>query len=167
MDSVKVLLTEHDAENLSFDEIAQSAKVTRATLYNHFSSKEELLKEILLPALQYVTGILEEKNKKTDADFKDITYSLFELYSKYKQNMELVSCHRLFKNKEVQFAHRQFLDQFQNLMIAAVPEGYPFGLELSMKILSRIYLPVLKELSSSDQLELSLFHKIIKGALGL
>jgi AcrR family transcriptional regulator len=165
IDTAKELIAVKDIERISLDEIAQSAEVTRATLYNHFSSKEELLKEMLLPALDFVTEDLKTKNAQSVNDFSDITTCLFNLYKKHKQTIELVSCHTLYNNEEVSAAHRKFMDQFQKLMNSARPEGYPLGLDLTMRLISRIYLPVLRELHSAGQLEHSLFHRIIKGVL--
>jgi len=167
MDTAKDLIAENDVETISLDEIAQAAEVTRATFYNHFSSKEELLKEMLLPALDFITEDLKSKNEKPVKDFSDITSSLFDLYKEHKQVIELVSCHTLYKNREVTAAHSKFLEQFQTLMVAAKPEGYPLGLKLTMSLISRIYLPVLMELHVIDRLEHSLFKQIIEGALNL
>ncbi|MDA3809955.1 MAG: helix-turn-helix domain containing protein [Spirochaetaceae bacterium] len=165
INKAKELISETDIESISLEEIASAAEVTRATLYNHFSSKEELLKEMLLPALDFITEDLKNKNENPEKGFSDITSSLYDLYSEHKQTIELASCHTLYNNVEVTNAHHLFLEQFQMLMTSAKPDGYPLGLELSMKLISRIYLPVLMELHSADQLEKGLFDQIIKGAL--
>ncbi len=59
------------------------------------------------------------------------------------------------------------MEQFTKLMIRCPTCGYPLGLELTMRIISQIYLPVLIELNRGNKLELPLFTQIIKGALQL
>lgn len=168
------VINESSVDLVSLEDIAEAAEVTRKTVYNHFSSKEDLLKEMLLPALEFVIRDLDERSKSAETSFSDITESLFNLYRKYKQAIELATCHTLYNNPEVVSAHGRFMDRFKKLMISAEPDGYPLGLDLTMRLISRIYLPVLRELHSQngseeksrDQLY-DQFDRIIKGALCL
>lgn len=161
------ILNRNNIDTIAIDEIAKAAEVTRATLYNHFSSKEELLKEMVLPALKEITEDLKEKNRSGKGDFSRITESLFKLFINHQKTLELVSCRTLYGNEEVTAYHKAFMVQFNEAMTQANVENFPLGREMSSKLISATYLSILSELKKADRLTFPLFHKIMKGVLTL
>ncbi|MBN2655828.1 MAG: TetR/AcrR family transcriptional regulator [Spirochaetales bacterium] len=161
------ILTRNNIDTIAIDEIARAAEVTRATLYNHFSSKEELLKEMVLPALKEITEDLKEKNSSGKGDFSSVTASLFKLYINHQKTLELVSCRTLYGNEDVTASHKAFMEEFNKAMILADAEHFPLGMEMSLKLISATYLSVLSELQKAGKLTYSLFHKIMEGVLTL
>lgn len=55
-----LLFSAHGVENVSMDEIAKQAKVSKVTIYNHFHSKDELLQEVLVLYSDFVLSRVEE-----------------------------------------------------------------------------------------------------------
>lgn len=161
------ILNRGNIDTISLEEIASAAEVTRATLYNHFSSKEELLKEMVLPALRSITEDLKERNSKGEGSFSNVTEPLYALYSSYRLTLELVSCRTLYGNEEVTAAHRDFLGEFRKAAAMAGIEEFPLGMDLSLKLISATYLQILTELHRAEKLTLPLFHEIMKGVIRL
>lgn len=57
--SAERLVETNGADALSLDSIADSADIARATLFNHFHSREDLLIEVLSPAFDDCIAMLE------------------------------------------------------------------------------------------------------------
>ena len=57
------------------------------------------------------------------------------------------------------------MEQFKEAMVSAGAETFPLGMDLSLRLLSASYLPILRELLREDRLEQPLFHRILQGVL--
>lgn len=183
------MLTPWNFEAVSLDEIAREAGVTRATVYNHFSSKLELIKEITMPSMDYVTRELKAGLEEDEVTLDGLFAILFRTYELHHQGLELASCKGLNDDPDVLASYGEFIGYFWRYMERARPEGYPQGKESSGRLISRIYLPVLNHLheemngvlphkdpqkesqkdSQKDPREarLSRFSRILSGALGI
>ena len=73
LDSATILLAENPGA--SFIEIAEYAGIGRATLYRHFSSREDLLRALSLEAIQIIDQASEEiyKSAKSAREFIELT----------------------------------------------------------------------------------------------
>lgn len=174
IENALLLMTNSNPDTVSIDEIAKSSEVTRATLYNHFASKEDLLREMIMPALNFSISDMEKRNEQTENDFSELTSSLFELYLRHNKTLDLINCRSMIHDELVMKTHGQFMIQFKKLIKSTGEENYPLGLEMSIRIISQIYLPVLQEVFRGHSIEDSdlgllkkQFHKILKGALCL
>ncbi|MBN2628700.1 MAG: TetR/AcrR family transcriptional regulator [Spirochaetales bacterium] len=165
VEKAKELLERGNVDTISLEEIAEAAEVTRATLYNHFPAREDLLKEMVIPALHSITDELSIGNNRENADFSLISTALFHLYCEYREILELVSCQTLYGDEDVTAAHGCFMEQFKEAMVSAGAETFPLGMDLSLRLLSASYLPILRELRREDRLEQPLFHRILQGVL--
>lgn len=84
LDTATVLLAENPGA--SFIEVAEAAGVGRATLYRHFASREELLRELCLEAIeatdQAVAPLVEQATSATDL-LRRIIVALLPLSDRY------------------------------------------------------------------------------------
>ena len=61
------LFSHQGYEGTSIRDIAERMKLTKAAVYYHFPSKEDLLADVLSPAMARVSGVLEEHGSISDA----------------------------------------------------------------------------------------------------
>jgi AcrR family transcriptional regulator len=65
--SVNRLLSEKGFDAMTVDEVAAEVGIAKASLYKHFSSKEELACAAMVQAMQKAQAFLESLDKQTDA----------------------------------------------------------------------------------------------------
>ena len=68
LDAAEALFYEHGVEQTSMDQLAAQAKVSKRTVYNHFSNKEELFQAILFRMKEKLSQV----NKVTYAPSQSI-----------------------------------------------------------------------------------------------
>ncbi|AHC14218.1 TetR/AcrR family transcriptional regulator [Salinispira pacifica] len=171
------MITPWNFEAVSLDEIARESGVTRATVYNHFSSKLELIKEITMPSMDYITSELKAGLDEAEVTLHGLFAILFRTYELHHQGLELASCKGLNDDPDVLASYGEFIGYFWRYMERARPEGYPLGKEESGRLISRIYLPVLNHIHDEKngispgedprQVRLDRFSRILSGALGI
>ena len=59
------IFTKYGFKKVSMDEIASETGVTKKTVYSYFSSKEELLKDVIKEELQSIRKIIDNTMKGT------------------------------------------------------------------------------------------------------
>ena len=69
--AAKELFTKYGFKKVSMDEIASETGVTKKTVYSYFSSKEELLKDVIKEELQSIRKIIDKAEKQSN-DFISI-----------------------------------------------------------------------------------------------
>lgn len=164
------ILSQADIEKIPLEEIARKASVTRATLYNHYSSREELLLEIVLSALEFVCRRMEEIQSFEAPSLEDVMNGLFDLYTQHKEALELGGCQTLSNNQQLKESHHRFMSLFITLLTRVQPEGFPLGQDFSLGLISKIYIPILQQIQSLELPEREKkqrFLHIMKGALSL
>jgi AcrR family transcriptional regulator len=65
--SVNRLLSEKGFDAMTVDEVAAEVGIAKASLYKHFSSKEELACAAMVQAMQKAQGFLENLNQGIDS----------------------------------------------------------------------------------------------------
>jgi TetR/AcrR family transcriptional regulator, regulator of autoinduction and epiphytic fitness len=74
--SVNRLLSEKGFDAMTVDEVAAEVGIAKASLYKHFSSKEELACAAMVQAMQKAQAFLENLDKQTDTDSYNQTSSV-------------------------------------------------------------------------------------------
>ena len=74
--SVNRLLSEKGFDAMTVDEVAAEVGIAKASLYKHFSSKEELACAAMVQAMQKAQAFLENLDKQTDTDSHNQTSSV-------------------------------------------------------------------------------------------
>jgi len=65
-------------DQVRLEDIADEADISRATLYSHFASKDEILRELVRPVLEELIRLMKEKKPASSAQAID---SLVEVYT--------------------------------------------------------------------------------------
>jgi AcrR family transcriptional regulator len=73
--SVNRLLSEKGFDAMTVDEVAAEVGIAKASLYKHFSSKEELACAAMVQAMQKAQAFLESLDNHTEADARNATSS--------------------------------------------------------------------------------------------
>jgi AcrR family transcriptional regulator len=73
--SVNRLLSEKGFDAMTVDEVAAGVGIAKASLYKHFSSKEELACAAMVQAMQKAQAFLESLDNHTEADARNATSS--------------------------------------------------------------------------------------------
>ena len=74
--SVNRLLAEKGFDAMTVDEVAAEVGIAKASLYKHFSSKEELACAAMVQAMQKAQAFLENLDKQSDSDSHNQTSSV-------------------------------------------------------------------------------------------
>ena len=109
--AAKELFTKYGFKKVSMDEIASETGVTKKTVYSYFSSKEELLKDVIKEELQNIRKIIDKAEKqsndffvniqsvicsviryKNESDFFKMLIKEFEMFNneKLKDNLKII-----------------------------------------------------------------------------
>lgn len=136
-----ISVLKQDGLRLSLDEIAGKMGVTKKTLYNHFSSKDELLKECILS----ISSDIQEAISGLD----DIAYSAIENLRRsfYRINKFFTELSPIFfydimrlNPNQATTEHIIGSDLFQKKMVANLNQGIKQGVyrkELDVEFISR------------------------------
>ncbi|MBN2619324.1 MAG: TetR/AcrR family transcriptional regulator [Spirochaetales bacterium] len=152
------------SENVSMDEIAESAGIARRTLFNHFNTKEQLILEITSPIFNYGIYYLEELNKRDQITLDAIADLCFSLWKEYEKNTELfysIDFEDFSQLKELHSRYiKLYIDIFQRI------EDLPIDLidkkrELA-SIVFRCFVPILSNISAMNNPE-KRFREALKG----
>lgn len=65
-------------DRVRLEDVADEADISRATLYSHFASKEEILREVIRPVLEELSRVMKEKKAGTPQQGLD---NLIEIYT--------------------------------------------------------------------------------------
>ena len=66
IEKVTALFLSHGPRTLTMDDIAKEFSISKKTLYQMYSNKEEILKEVMIYSLQTIFKVIRENSKKYD-----------------------------------------------------------------------------------------------------
>jgi AcrR family transcriptional regulator len=165
LSSAAKVINSANADVISLEEIAQAAQVTRATIYNHFSSREQLLVEMVLPALEYLDqGILEVEARQTGLE--GLANLLCDLFENFRGILEIQSCATLRENQALREAYLGFREHFLRFLHGIPELGKDPGPVPIMRIIGETYIPILRVLNENEadpSRVRSQFNNILKG----
>ncbi|MEM1096870.1 MAG: TetR/AcrR family transcriptional regulator [Bacteroidota bacterium] len=138
LEAAALVFAERGFDNATLDEIAQRAEFGKGTLYNYFSSKDELLLAVIERTYTQFTGIIEESfavERISTGPFevllRDFLFACLSLFSNQQHLFMLLmrEGHRLFFSGNPEHAtfflnHR---DRVMQLMCAALQHGIDCG----------------------------------------
>jgi AcrR family transcriptional regulator len=154
-------------ENVRLDEVAQEADVARGTLYSHFPSKQELLQEVLRPALERAhAGTRGLTRLPFDSAVNRLLDLYLELWREYPDSLRVA--YRMPEGALGPLAdlHRKFLNMVLRTFGPAARTGLLRAGDpaLSARVLARVAVPLLELLSQRPGGE-ALFVQSIRGLL--
>ncbi|PSO45846.1 MAG: hypothetical protein BRC22_00410 [Parcubacteria group bacterium QH_9_35_7] len=98
------LFAQQGFESTSMRQIAQEVNMSKANLYHHFSSKRDLLSEIIETAFEtykYEIENIVDKNKKPKQRLKSAIVSYFDFCEEKKNLVQLLAREDIKRNREV------------------------------------------------------------------
>lgn len=103
---------------VSFDDIASEAGVSRRTLYNHFQDKQELYREMALPILSSALQRLERES--TAEDFPaNVVRLCAGLWDEFGASARIINTLRLDDLPDLAQIHQDFIRRFGNVFESA------------------------------------------------
>ena len=97
--AAKELFTKYGFKKVSMDEIASETGVTKKTVYSYFSSKEELLKDVIKEELQSIRKIIDKAEKQSNDFFVNIQSVICSVI-RYKNESDFFNMVNSLKNEE-------------------------------------------------------------------
>jgi len=139
------------------DEIAAGLGISKATLYKHFGSKKEILREVVAMARAEILGIVESIIADESAGFLDkimrLMLQMGEWFSQvgrvFAQDVRR-SAPRIWEEIEV-FRKQKILLNFRILLEAGVREGV-IRPDVDLELIVQIYYVLIQEFVPPDRL---------------
>jgi|LGVE01.1.fsa_nt_gb AcrR family transcriptional regulator len=162
--AVKMLTNMNSAE-LKLERVAIEADVSRKTIYNHFSNKEDLLSDIINPILKFCIDSIDEIIEKEEITIKDISTLCLKIYKEYGNQLNLMY-NINFTNLEESFnLHKTYTHSFINLFERVSDLDYKrVNSRQSAFVVFKIFVPLLNTLREIDDYEM-LFENSLLGLL--
>ncbi|QOR34937.1 TetR/AcrR family transcriptional regulator [Clostridium sp. 'deep sea'] len=158
------LLKNTNSTDLKLERVAEKADVTRKTIYNHFSSKEKLLSDIINPMLEYCIECVREINAEK-ITINDIANLCLKIYRKYGSKLNLMY-NINFNNLKISYdLHKKYTILFIDLFKRIEDLNYhKVNHKNAAFIVFKMFVPLLNSLSNLDDYE-SLFNNALCGLL--
>lgn len=84
------LFMERGVEKTSLREIAEQLGITKAALYYHFRSRDELVSSLIDPFVAEVETLLAESEAAGDVPVRDFLTSYFDLFAQHRRLLQLL-----------------------------------------------------------------------------
>ena len=128
------LFAEHGFDGVNFDDIALDAQVARRTLYNHFTSKDEIIRTICSPILHEALAVLEVLETRERLSSSEILDLCFDLWERHGTSLRLIHQSAIATDDDLKQLHTSFTSKFVNLF-AKAGEDEPLRLPASVTAL--------------------------------
>lgn len=149
IESALKLFSKYNYHNVSMNQIAEGAEVSKGSLYWHFDSKEELFREILIDGIDYFNEIFKEIAAKNIAAEEKIYQLIEQVIKILYQNIDFIT---IFKNN-INLINQEFEEYSQakhqeniDALTRIIDEGIESGLfvdqdseNISLMILSLLF----------------------------
>lgn len=141
------IINEHGFKGLSIREIAKKENVTEAAIYKHFSSKNQIIIEVLEYYSKFDFNIIETL-KSSNESAKNKIIIFFKMFSEYYNNYPaitsiLTSYDVLLYEKTIYLTVIEILKQRSNFLMSLIKEGQASGNiknDIDFEVLSDILL---------------------------
>ncbi len=146
------LFNQKSSVEVPFESIAAKADVSRKTLYNHFSGKEQLILEIVRPIFDdgslYIDGLTEKETVLTS----DIWELCLFLWDRYGNMLSLLYNIDFEEHSSLMTLHSSFIGKFVGLVEKAedIPHNSMLSCSRISLIIYKCFLPLLSSLSDID-----------------
>lgn len=163
------LVDDSGADALSLDEIAASAGISRATLFNHFHSRDELLAELLSPVFDECLEALEALRAESSkvGCLETVARACVFMWERHRSAIcRAESARTVSSVPALDRKHRALARLFAGLFRERSP-GERFRLaspEASAMLAFRAFIPILDSLPSGPSRD-ALFRECLSGLL--
>ena len=162
--AIEMLKNMNSAE-LKLERVAIKADVSRKTIYNHFSNKEDLLSDIINPILKFCIGSIDEIIEKEEITIKDISTLCLNIYEEYGDQLNLMYNINFTNLDESLNLHKTYTQSFIHLFERVSDLDYKrVTSRQSAFIVFKIFVPLLNTLREIDDYE-TLFENSLLGLL--
>ncbi len=157
------LFIERGSRAVLMDDIAVVADVARRTLFNHFATKDDLVRAVSEPVLQEAVRLADEAAALPGDPTDRVIALCLALWKSCGRRLGLIYATDFADSPELGALHKRFLASFRKL---AAPTGSdrPTTGGLSSKIVYRCFVPLLLALDGAADLE-PRFERGMRGLL--
>lgn len=151
--SARDLFTRYGYKKVSMDEIANSARVTKKTVYSYFKDKDSLFEYFIKEEIEYIKNKIE-KNKNSSKDIIDFVSTSVKNIISHQKNSLLIN-NVFLESKDVESKTKKFLELYEENIINYIESLINEAIEqkiirkcnthLSAFIIYKIYLNVMFE----------------------
>ncbi len=151
------------ARDLSLEEVAKTAGVTRKTVYNHFENKEVLLEVVVTPILTYCLTEAEKIAAQDTVEFKEIAAFCYALYDVFGDDLVVIYQVPIEELGEAFKLHRAYTQTFIELFSKVeVFKGRKLSQRELAYMVFKLFLPLLEVVKNRPDSPL-LFENALRG----
>jgi len=165
VESAIMMLQKMSSAELKLEQVADQADVSRKTIYNHFSSKEHLISEIINPILEFCISSVETSIKEENITIQTISNLCLRIYSEYGEKLNLMY-NINFTNLESSFILHKKYAQLFIILFEKVDDLKCENIEprKTAFLIFQMFVPILKAIDKVDNYEI-LFNHALTGFL--
>lgn len=89
-EAARELFARQGVQRTSLQDIADELGITKPALYYHFSSRDELVRSILVPLIEEGEKYVAERESHGDVDVRELVYGYFDFHYRHRQDLMLV-----------------------------------------------------------------------------
>lgn len=104
-----------NSTELKLEQVAIKADISRKTIYNHFSSKENLLSDIIDPMLTFCIKCVKDIIVKEEITINDISGLCLRIYKRYGEKLNLMYNINFNNLKTSSELHKEYTQLFIGL----------------------------------------------------
>ncbi len=166
IETAQEFIVRNGVRELNMEEICKKADISRATLYNHFSGREELLSTVLSPMYEDSTGEINMLlNSSEEVTIEKIGALCLSLWEGHRELFASIAGEeeRLPSTGEVEKGHSALRDSFRELF-TRLPAQDRFRVKdprLEGEFIYRLFTPLLDALEHTGDFR-SLFPGILR-----
>ena len=84
------MFLQQGVQRTSLQDIADKLGITKPALYYHFSSREELVRSILVPLIEEGEQFVADQENRGDPDARAVLEGYFDFHYRHRENLVLV-----------------------------------------------------------------------------
>jgi AcrR family transcriptional regulator len=84
------LFRQQGVQRTSMRDIADKLGITKPALYYHFSSREELVRSILMPLIEEGEQFVADRESRRNADAREVLEGYFDFFYRHREDLMLV-----------------------------------------------------------------------------
>lgn len=150
---------------LTLEQVAEKADVSRKTIYNHFSTKEKLMEEIIEPMLEFCIDTTREIDRKDVITRDDIADLCLRIYDRYGLKLKVIYHIRIDRLNDVMRLHEKYVQHFVRLFdrVESFKRSNLKSQQLA-QVVFKTFVPMLDIIHPMDNHQ-ELFNKALNGML--
>jgi AcrR family transcriptional regulator len=84
------LFLQHGVQRTSLQDIADKLGITKPALYYHFTSREELVRSIVMPLIDEGERFVDDQEGRRDIDARELLEGYFDFHYRHREHIVLV-----------------------------------------------------------------------------